>query len=115
MMNSNPIPGAEADSSWCRANVALAYLIMTSLDATIECAVQGTAPHSVARMRALASVRWILATNDGQFVRVDNLANVELVSSASQATVYDGRDNEEVKVRFFESLLRVSLTVVLLG
>lgn len=81
---------------------------------TIEKAVRGTAPRTAGRMRALASVRWILATDDGRFVKVGDDAKVVLTPDASVATVYDGRDNEAMKARFMQALLRVTLTVVLL-
>jgi hypothetical protein len=81
---------------------------------TIERAVRGTVPRTAGRMRALASVRWVLATDDGRFVKVRDDARVVLTDEPSEATVYDGRDNEELKARFMQALLRVPLTVVLL-
>jgi hypothetical protein len=77
-------------------------------------AVRGTVPRTSARMRALASVRWVLATDDGRFVTVDERARVALTEDPAEAAVYDARDNEELKVRFMEALLHVPLTVVLL-
>lgn len=75
--------------------------------------IRGTKPQTVSRMKALAAVRWVLATGDGRFVAVDDRAQASLVRHSSQAMVYDGRDNEELKVRFFEALFKVPLTVVL--
>ncbi len=65
-------------------------------------------------MKALAGVRWVLATDDGWFVSVGESLSAVLTRDARSATVYDGRDNEELKRRFMEALLRVRLTVVLL-
>jgi len=81
---------------------------------SIDRAVQGTRQRTAARMRALASVRWVLATDDGRFVSMNDRAVAELTDHAGKATVYDGRDNEQLKHRFMEALLRVPLTVVLL-
>lgn len=65
-------------------------------------------------MRALASVRWVLVTDDSRFVTVDERARVALTREPAKATVYDGRDNEDLKVRFMGALLHMPLTVVLL-
>lgn len=65
-------------------------------------------------MRALAKVRWVLTTGDGYFVSVDDRALATLVRDPARGAVYDGRDNEMLKAGFFEALLKVSLTVVLL-
>ena len=81
---------------------------------TISRAVRGTKPQTNARMQSLANVRWVLATDDGRFVAVDERAHARLVRDPSQAMVYDGRDNEALKARFFEALFKAQLTVVLL-
>jgi hypothetical protein len=65
-------------------------------------------------MKALAAVRWVLATADGRFVAVIDRAQPSLVRDSSQAMIYDGRDNEVLKASFFEALFGVSLTVILL-
>jgi hypothetical protein len=75
--------------------------------------IRGTKPQTVSRMKALANVRWVLVTDDDRFVAVDDRAQASLVHHSSQAVIYDGRDNEELKVRFFEALFKVPLTVVL--
>lgn len=88
---------------------------MSSLmEKTITQACVGTNPRTRARMKALSKVRWVLATEDGWFVRVDSLMSVSLTRNAGLATVYDGRDNEEMKCRFMEAMLHVKLTVVLI-
>jgi hypothetical protein len=81
---------------------------------SIARAVRGTRLGSSKRMRALATVRWVLATQDGRFVRIDDCARALLTREREQATVYDGRDNEILKARFMQALFGVSLTVVLL-
>jgi hypothetical protein len=84
------------------------------LTIAIEKAIQGTKPRTAKRMKALATVRWVLATDDGRFVAVDDRAEVHLVLERTQANVYDARDNEALKHRFMEALLKVRLNVVLL-
>ncbi len=84
------------------------------LQRTISRAARGTVPFTRGRSRALAKIRWVLATDDGRFVRVDNCGCASLVREAARAAVYDGRDNEELKARFFRALFGVPFTVVLL-
>lgn len=84
------------------------------IDSAIEHASRGTAPGSKDRMKALARVRWLLASDDGRFVAHDAQVRAVLVNNQCEAIIYDGRDNEQLKCRFMESLLGVPLTVVLL-
>jgi len=86
----------------------------TLMDAAISRACRGTAPKSPGRMKALAGVRWVLATDDGRFVKLTERLEVVLTHVPNEAAVYDGRDNEEMKCRFMQTLLGVPLTVVLL-
>jgi hypothetical protein len=81
---------------------------------TIAGAVRATNPRTKERMQALTTVRWMLATEDGRFVAVDKRAQTELVRDPAKATVYDGRDNEKLKQLFFEAILSLPLSVVLL-
>jgi hypothetical protein len=87
---------------------------MNAVRQSIAEATRGTRPRTAARMRALAQVRWVLATDDGRFVRVNDCAHVSLVGELNGATVYDGRDNEELKTRFMTALLGEPVSVVLL-
>ena len=81
---------------------------MNSLvDKAIETAIKGTRPRTLDRMNALASVRWVLATEDSKFVKIGDDARAALTSFAAEATVYDGRDNEVAKCRFFQALFCV--------
>ncbi len=86
----------------------------TLMHSTITRAVKGTKPFTNARNQALATVRWVLATDDGRFVAVNDTAQAGLVRDPAKATIYDGRDNEELKAKFFAAVLGVPLTVVLL-
>lgn len=89
--------------------------MQTLLRRSIARAVRGTKPGTAKRMRALATVRWVLATEEGGFVTVNDRAVASLTRDPARASIYDGRDNEALKASFFEVLLKVSLTVVLLG
>lgn len=80
----------------------------------IERACRETRPQTTERMKALATVRWVLASKDGRFVTVNESAKASLTTSADEATIYDARDNEQLKARFMEALLGVRLEVVLL-
>ena len=86
----------------------------TLMQRSIARAVRGTKPGTAQRMKALARVRWVLATEDGQFVAVNDRALAALTRDPATAAVYDGRDNEAIKAGFFEALFKVPLTVVLL-
>ena len=81
---------------------------------TIARAIRGTMPRSDARMKALASVRWVLATDDGRYVYVDHRAQASLVRQVLHATIYDGRDNEDLKARFFGVLFGRPFSPILL-
>ena len=77
----------------------------------ITAVVSGTTlPRTKARMAALASVKWLLASEEGQAMGIQGMT-AKLVS-LEEAQVFDGRDNEDAKQRFFEALLRVRLHVV---
>jgi hypothetical protein len=45
---------------------------------------------------------------------VDSQGRAHLCDRPADAAVYDGRDNERLKCRFFEALLKIPLSVVLL-
>ena len=103
------------DISWENNHIrAEVDAMKTLMHRTIANATKGTTPFSAERSRALATVRWMLATDDGRFVAVNAQAQAELVRDLSQASIYDGRDNEELKVRFFEAILGVPLQVIIL-
>jgi hypothetical protein len=86
----------------------------TLMKRSIAQAIRGTKPRTDQRMKALAHVRWVLATEDGQFVAVNESALATLTREPAKAAIYDGRDNETIKVGFFEALLKTPLMVVIL-
>jgi len=69
-----------------------------------------TRPRTAARMEALAGVQWFLATDDARAVGLRGLTAA--LVPLEEATIYDGRDNEEMKRRCFEAVLKVPLKVV---
>jgi hypothetical protein len=77
----------------------------------IEDVVNGpTKPRTQARMKALAGVKWFLATDDARAVGLRGLTAA--LVPLEEAEIYDGRDNEEMKRRYFEAVLKVPLKVV---
>lgn len=67
-------------------------------------------PRTRARMKALAGVKWFMATDDARAVGLRGVTAA--LVPLEEAEVYDGRDNEEMKRRYFEALLKVPLKVV---
>ena len=77
----------------------------------IEDVVNGPAkPRTRARMKALAGVQWFLATDDARALGLRGLTAA--LVPLEEAEIYDGRDNEEMKRRYFEAVLKVPLNVV---
>ncbi len=66
------------------------------------------------RMKALATVRWVRRPQTIVSWRSTNARKSHWCYDPAQAMVYDGRDNEALKARFFAALFKVPLTVVLL-
>lgn len=66
-----------------------------------------------ARMKALSKIRWRLEAENGLCGGLDEKFGAALVLPHS-AQVFDGRDNEDLKKRFYEAALGVELAVVLL-
>ncbi len=69
-----------------------------------------TKPGTRARAKALAGVQWFLATEDGR--AVGPRGTTYALVPVENAEIYDGRDNEEMKRRYFEAVLKVPLVVV---
>lgn len=77
----------------------------------IEDVVKGpTEPRTQARMKALAGVKWFLATDDARAVGLRGVTAV--LVPLEEATIYDGRDNKEMKRLYFEAVLKLPLKVV---
>ena len=70
----------------------------------------GTKPNTTARAKALSSVQWFLATDDARAVGLRGMTAA--LVPLDKAQIYDGRDNEDMKRRYFEALLKVPLRVI---
>ena len=70
----------------------------------------GTKPGTQARTKALAGVQWFLSTDDARAVGLRGLTAA--LVPLEEAEIYDGRDNEDMKRRYFEALLKVPLKIV---
>lgn len=88
---------------------------MSQLTEAIQKACDSTPPYTKAREKALAGVRWALKSDDGYLVLGKSVIfdAPRFVASVKDATIYDGRDNEEMKRRYFEALTGKSLIVEL--
>lgn len=65
------------------------------------------------RTKALKSVRWVLATAVDEFACLKGL-DCALTDRIESAQIFDGRDNEALKARFWESQLGKKLVAVLI-
>lgn len=72
---------------------------MTTQLKQIVAAISGTEPKTKARNKALSSVRWVLREACGLYAGLDG-ARIVLVEKSS-AQVFDGRDNEKIKIAFY--------------
>ena len=82
-----------------------------SLFSGIEAASVGTPPKTTARNKALASVKWVLKEACGLYVGLKNLQTV--LVDKSEATIFDGRDNEAMKQKYFTALTGGNFTIEL--
>ncbi|WP_395745122.1 hypothetical protein [Prosthecobacter sp.] len=85
---------------------------MEILRERIAAACATTKPNTKARRQELAKIRWRLESIDGLCAGFDDKFGSALVLRGN-AQVFDGRDNEEMKKRFFETALGVELALVL--
>ena len=70
----------------------------------IEKACRSTEPQTKARNKALAGVKWRLRGIRREFVGLDSQCRCAFVSE-SEALVFDGRDNEEMKLATYQAAL----------
>ncbi len=82
------------------------------ITSAVEKAMIGTEPKTKARNKALASVRWVLACDNG-FAALNGI-QIIIVPDISDAQVFDGRDNEEIKARYYTAATKTQFVPVLL-
>jgi len=80
----------------------------------IMAASVGTAPGTKERNKACASVKWVLRSGSAYIGKLDAALNPTLTSNKASAVVFDGRDNEETKARFYSLIMGAPFTPELL-
>ena len=73
---------------------------MSAVEDAVYAAIQIGAPGSKHRTRALKSVKWVIVTESGGVVCNDDRSPM----------VFDGRDNEVMKCRYYSVLLKCKCT-----
>jgi hypothetical protein len=91
----------------------------TELAARIQAACDSTEPKTKARNKALAAVKWTLKvagiSNDVYVMETTSAFQTEyLTDDLAKAVKFDGRDNEERKIQFFEALLGEKLELAMI-
>ena len=83
------------------------------LQGRIATVCEQTVPQSRARTKALATIKWRLESHEGLCAGIDDKLGCALVLP-QYAQVFDGRDNEHQKKRFYENALGIDLDIVIL-
>lgn len=87
---------------------------MQTIDSAIATAVATSAPGK-ARKAALMGVRWVLRSGSFFVGPIDaKTMDCPLVTDRSQAQVYTGCDNHEMKARFFSAIFGAPFTTELI-
>lgn len=89
------------------------YAENDELNKLIGEACESTAANSYARNNALKQVKWRLKVQGiGAWVEVRGVqAMADITRHESMAQVFTGMDNEDLKKKFFEAVLKMSLEV----
>jgi hypothetical protein len=80
----------------------------------IKAACDSTPPNTREREKALKRIRWVLRDQNGNYAAVDPMTSIIAVDSVKDAIVFDGRDNEEVKRKFYNSVTGMTYAVELI-
>ena len=86
---------------------------MTPLETAIKQACEVGEPRSKERNSALKSVLWVMRAGS-QYVVSDLSMDVQLTDDIRNATIFDGRDNQDFKARFFAAFLKTECVPCLL-
>lgn len=75
-----------------------------------------TTPEGPQRVKALKAIRWVLACSDGPegYARLTGTFECTLTQNLDRASVFDGRDNEELKSKFWTAQLGRKMVPALL-
>ena len=77
-----------------------------------------TKPFTAARKKALSQVKWVLSNDAGNlWAAMDNSeigGRVYLTPKIEDAVIFDMRDNEQIKCRFYSALLKTPMVVELI-
>lgn len=81
----------------------------------IASAIRATVTGTKARAKALSEIKWRLESASGLVAGLGVQSDCILCDASSpQAQVFDGRDNEAMKIQMYQSLLGVKLYLTLL-
>jgi len=87
---------------------------ITELEHRIQLAIDSTKPRTKARRDALAKVRWALRCERGFLAWSDTVGNkYRFVPDILDATIYDGRDNQEVKTSYAQAVTGYVFEIVM--
>lgn len=79
----------------------------------IATAIATTKP-GAERTKAMKAIRWVLQTEDGQLATLLKGGICFVTKVVEEAQVFDGRDNEELKARFWSIQLGVKVVATIL-
>ena len=86
---------------------------MTDLEKAIAQAVADGEPQSKERTNALKCVLWVMRAGP-KYIVSDLSWETQLTNDIRNATIFDGRENQELKARFFSAILKTECTPHLL-
>lgn len=86
---------------------------MKTLHDRIKAACAATQPKTKARNIALAAIKWRLEAHGGLVAGIDDSLVCGLFQPDSpHAQTFDGRDNEQMKLRYYQAVIGVPLSIV---
>lgn len=85
----------------------------TPIATKINEAIAATEPKTKERNKALSAVRWVLICASG-YAALTQDARCIIVEDIADAQVFDGRDNEAMKAKFYSVMLKTNCEPMLL-
>lgn len=71
-------------------------------------------PDNKGLMKALKAIQWRLRSADGRYVQLEPGLFTSTLGPVETALVFDGRNNEEIKLRWYEMMLKQPLSIEIL-